>query len=31
MIYGFNITSTNTNGIYCFIKTMLKLMFNETA
>ena len=31
MIYGFNLTSKNTNGIYCIIKTMLKLMFIEMA
>ena len=29
MIYGFNVTSTNTNGIYCVAKTMLKRMFIE--
>ena len=26
-----NVTSTNTNGIYCVVKTMLKLMFIEMA
>ena len=30
MIYEFNVT-TNTNGIYCVVKTMLKLMFIEMA
>ena len=29
MIYQFNATSTNANGIYCVSKTMLKLMFIE--
>ena len=29
MIYQFNATSTNTNGIYCVSKTMLKLVFIE--
>ena len=31
MIYGLNVTSRNTNGIYCFVKTMLKFMFTEMA
>ena len=31
MINRFNVTSTNTNGIDCAIKTMLKLMFIEMA
>ena len=29
MIYGFNVTSTNTNVVYCIKKTILKLMFIE--
>ena len=31
IIYGFNVTSTNTNEIYCVVKTMLKLMFIDMA
>ena len=30
IIYGFNVTTKDTNGIYCIIKAMLKLMFNNS-
>ena len=31
MIYEFNVTSRNANGIYCVVKTMLKFVFIEMA
>ena len=31
MVYGFNVTSPNTNETYCVVKTMLKLMLIEMA